>query len=65
MTDIGHMIKKVKATNEDGSFVLYLTLTAFDSNYLNPEYVVAALNNAGMNMPEEYSIVRHKIIFKR
>ena len=65
MTDIGHMIKCVKAENKNGELVLYLTLTAFDSNYLNPEYVVAALNNAGMNMPEEYSIVRQKIIFKK
>jgi len=65
LTDIGHMIKKVKAANENGGLVLYLTLTAFDSNYLNPEYVVAALNNAGLMMPEEYSIVRQKIIFKK
>lgn len=65
LTDIGHMIMKVKVANENGSLILYLTLTAFDSNYLNPEYVVAALNNAGMNMPEEYSIVRQKIIFKK
>ena len=65
LTDIGHMIKKVKAANENGSLILYLTLTAFDSNYLNPEYVVAALNNAGLSMPEEYSFVRQKIIFKR
>ncbi len=65
MTDIGHMIKNVNAVNENGSLVLYLTLTAFDSNYLNPEYVVAALNNAGLVMPEDYQIVRHKIIFKK
>lgn len=65
MTDIGHMIKKVSATNENGSFILHLTLTAFDSNYLNPEYVVSALNNAGMNLPEEYGIIRQKIIFKK
>ncbi len=65
MTDIGHMIKSVKAVNKSGNFVLYLTLTAFDSNYLNPEYVVAALNNAGLEMPEDYQIIRQKIIFKK
>lgn len=64
LTDIGHMIIKYSATNVSGALVLLLTLTAFDSNYLNPEYVVAALNNAGLNMPEEYDIVRNKIIFK-
>lgn len=65
MTDIGHMIKGVKAVNDNGNLVLYLTLTAFDSNYLNPEYVVAALNNAGMSMPEDYGIIRQRIIFKK
>lgn len=65
MVDISPMIKKASASNDSGNLVLYLTLTAFDSNYLNPEYVVAALNNAGMNMPEDYSITRHKIIFKQ
>ncbi len=65
MVDISPMIKKVYASNDGGNLVLYLTLTAFDSNYLNPEYVVVALNNAGMSMPEDYSITRHKIIFKQ
>lgn len=65
MTDIGHMIVKAEAKNENGTLVLYLTLTAFDSNYLNPEYVVSALSNAGLAMPEDYSIVRQKIIFKQ
>ena len=65
MVDISPMIKKAIASNAGGNLLLYLTLTAFDSNYLNPEYVVAALNNAGMNMPEDYTITRYKIIFKQ
>ena len=64
MTSIGHMIRSFNAENKDNSFILHLTLTAFDSNYLNPEYVVDALNNAGMNLPEEYQVIREKIIFK-
>lgn len=63
MTDIKPMIISYSADIENGSTILYLTLTAFDSNYLNPEYVVASLNNAGMNLPEEYTITREKIIF--
>lgn len=65
LTEIGHMIKNFHAENINGNFVLTLTLTAFDSNYLNPEYVVASLNGAGCSMPEDYSIVRQKIIFKQ
>ena len=63
MTDIKPMIISYSVAQEPESTVLYLTLTAFDSNYLNPEYVVASLNNSGLNMPEEYTITREKIIF--
>ncbi len=63
MTDIKPMIISYSADIQNGSTILKLTLTAFDSNYLNPEYVVASLNNAGMGFPEEYLVTREKIIF--
>ena len=63
MTDIKPMIISYSVATEPESTILKLTLTAFDSNYLNPEYVVASLNNAGLNMPEEYTVTREKIIF--
>ena len=64
LTDIKDMIKQYNAGIRDGTTIINLTLTAFDSNYLNPEYVVASLNNAGLNLPDDYKIVRQKIIFK-
>ena len=63
MTDIKPMIISYSVITESEYTVLKLTLTAFDSNYLNPEYVVSSLNNAGLNMPEEYTVTREKIIF--
>ena len=64
LTDIKDMIKQYNAGIRNGTTIINLTLTAFDSNYLNPEYVVASLNNAGLNLPDDYKIVRQKIIFK-
>lgn len=64
LTDIKDMIKQYSAKTENGTTIINLILTAFDSNYLNPEYVVASLNNAGLNLPDDYKIVRQKIIFK-
>lgn len=64
LTDIKDMIKQYSAKTENGTTIINLILTAFDSNYLNPEYVVASLNNAGLNLPDDYKIVRQKILFK-
>ena len=64
MTDISGMIKDAFATIDGEDTVLNLTLTAFDSMYLNPEYVVSALKNANLNVPDEYDITRTEIIFK-
>lgn len=65
LTDIKDMIKQFSADIENGNTVLNLTLTAFDSNFLNPEYVVASLKNADLDLPEDYKIIRQQIIFKK
>ncbi len=63
LTDIKPMIFSAKAQNDGGSFHILLTLTAYDSMNLNPEYVIKSIIEAGINLPEEYTITRTNIIF--
>lgn len=64
LTEIKDMIKQYSAKTQNGTTIINLILTAFDSNYLNPEYVVTSLNNAGLGLPDDYKIIRQRIHFK-
>ena len=64
MTDIAPMLRGHSVRLTDGGTALYLTLTAYDSMYLKPDYVVDSLNAAGLALPEEYTVTRTAILFK-
>lgn len=65
MTEIAPMLRGYSTEQTAAGFVLNLTLTAFDNMYLKPDYVVDSLNAAGLNLPDDYSVVRTKILFKQ
>ena len=58
------MIKSWSVQIAGGDTLLTLTLTAYDSMYLKPDYVVDSLNSAGLCLPDNYSVTRTRIIFK-
>ena len=64
LTDIAPMIKSWSVQIAGGDTLLTLTLTAYDSMYLKPDYVVDSLNSAGLCLPDNYSVTRTGIIFK-
>lgn len=64
LTDIAPMLCAHRVEHTRGGTLLHLTLTAYDSMYLKPDYVVASLNAAGLALPEDYSVVRTHILFK-
>ena len=64
LTDIKPMIISAKAVNEGASFIIDLTLTAYDCMNLNPEYVIKSINSSGITLPEDYKTTRTDIIFE-
>lgn len=64
LTDIKPMIVCSKAENNGSSFIIDLTLTAYDCMNLNPEYVIKSLNSSGIGLPEDYKTTRTNIIFE-
>lgn len=64
-TDIAPMIKDFSVEVTGDGTALHLTLTAADSLYLNPDYVVKALVAGGIELAEDYRVVREKILFKQ
>ena len=63
LTDIAPMLRAFSAEIKDGGTLLLLTLTAFDSMYLKPDYVADSLNAAGLGLPEDYDVTRTEILF--
>lgn len=64
LTDIAPMLCAHRVEHTDAGTVLHLTLTAYDSMYLKPDYVVDSLNAGGLSLPDDYSVVRTGILFK-
>ena len=64
LTDIGQMIVSYDVSATKGELRLFLTLTAYDNFFLNPDYVVAALNNSGFDELRDFKVTRTKIIFE-
>lgn len=64
LTDISPMLCAHRVEHTEKGTILHLTLTAYDSMYLKPDYVVASLNEAGLALPDDYSVVRTHILFK-
>ena len=65
-TDISPMIRAFCVQGEEKEIVLSMTLTASSASFLNPEYVITALLNAGVlkDVPRaerEYSIMRENL----
>ena len=58
------MLRSHRVEITDSGTRLFLTLTAYDSMYLKPDYVVDSLNAAGLALPEEYTVARTAILFK-
>lgn len=50
-----------KASGQDT--VLTLELASSGDNYLNPEFVIASLNKEGLEISDNFSITRNKLIF--
>ena len=64
LTEIAPMLRSHRVEITDSGTRLFLTLTAYDSMYLKPDYVVDSLNAAGLALPEEYTVARTAILFK-
>ena len=64
LTEIAPMLRAYSVETTDAGTLLHLTLTAYDSMYLKPDYVVDSLNAASLALPDDYSVVRTKILFK-
>ena len=64
LTDIKPMIIAYDAEVSECSVRLFLTLTAYDSFFLNPDYVVKTLDAAALDLPQDYKITRTNIIFE-
>ena len=65
-TDISPMIRELTVSGEGNEILLSMILTASSASFLNPEYVVSALLNAGVlaSVPKtdrEYSIMRENL----
>lgn len=49
--------------NDGQDAVLTLEIASSGDNYLNPEFVIASLNKAGLEISDNFSITRNKLIF--
>ncbi len=64
LTDISAMIVGYEVKNVADGFAMRLILTAYDCMYLKPDYVIAAIGVGGVELPDNYSVVRTQILFK-
>ena len=65
-TDISPMIREISFSREENELVLSMVLNASPASFLNPEYAITALLNAGVlcDVPKterEYSIMRENL----
>lgn len=63
--DIKAQIISYDAYIKDGDTCLYLTLDATPDGYLNPDYVVKVLRENGVDLGENTSCVRKKIVISQ